>query len=175
VQASSLAVGSADYEDFMQRFVILRGNKGFAARRLDVSRFVAKSSRDRAIKGVDIYQDIEEEKMRIESDLEILRREIVEMRRHAATMEDQRLEMVKGGGVSLWPKPALHLAMGDDLHLSTTALQLHPCVFCNRDYPYFDIVVASCKHIYHIFCATACAKVDIRCTHCVAVFHPNWW
>lgn len=113
--------------------------------------------------------------MRAESDLEILKREIVEIERHAAVVADQRVEMEKGGGLSLWPKPALHPAMEDDLHLSTTTLQLHPCVFCNRGYPYFDIVVASCKHIYHVFCAAALAKVDNRCTRCAEVFHPQWW
>ena len=36
-------------------------------------------------------------------------------------------------------------------------------------------MIASCKHIYHIFCAAAVAKNDNRCTRCDAVFHPHWW
>lgn len=77
--------------------------------------------------------------------------------------------------MSLWPKPALHPAMADDLHTISGSLQLHACVFCNRGYPYFDIVIASCRHIYHVFCASALAKVDNRCTRCGDIFHPQWW
>ena len=136
---------------------------------------MAESSRERAIKGEDSYQDVEEEAMRAESDLRILRREIVDMNRYNTAVLEQCAEMDKGGGLSLWPKPALHPAMREDAPQVIGSLQLHPCVFCNRGYPYFDIVVASYRHIYHIFCASALAKVDNRCSRCGEIFHPHWW
>lgn len=131
MQGNDISVGSVEYEDFAQKFLKLQCDRDSLQKRLDVAQFVAESSRDRAIKGADIYQDIEEEQMRAESDLEILRREVVQMQRHSAAVEDQRLEMETGGGLSLWPKPALHPPMVDLLHQSTPTLQLHPCVFCN--------------------------------------------
>jgi len=79
--------------------------------------------------------------------------------------------MEKGGGLSLWPKLALHLPMVNDVYPKP----LHPCVFCKRGYLYFNIVIASCKHIYYIFCAVAVAKVGNRCIQCDEVFHPHWW
>jgi len=103
------------------------------------------------MKGEDFYQDIEEEKMRAKSNLKILRREIVETKRYTASMEEQSGLMEKGGGFSLWPKPTLHPPIPNDVHVNPTTLQLHPCVFCNRSYPYYDTVIASYKHIYHIF------------------------
>lgn len=175
MQGIGLLVGSPEHEEFKEKLLILRTSRDSIERKLDVAQSVAESSRERAIKGEDFYQDIEEEQMKAESDLAILRREIVDMKRHTAAVNDQCVQMEKGGGLSLWPKPALHPPMTNDAQVNPPTLQLHPCVFCNRGYPYYDIVVASCRHIYHIFCAVAVTNLQNRCTRCDEVFHPQWW
>ena len=76
------------------------------------------------MKGEDFYQDIEEEQMRVESDLQILRREIVDIKRHIASVEEQCVLMQNGGGLSLWPKPALHPPMESDVNPQTLQLFL---------------------------------------------------
>jgi len=83
------------------------------------------------MKEEDFYQDIQEEQMKVELNLKILRREIVKMKRHTASVEEQCGLMGKGGGFSLWPKLALHPPMPNDVHVNPPTLQLHPCVFCN--------------------------------------------
>lgn len=175
MQASSISVGCVDHEAFEQKLAILRSNKDSCERKLDVLQSVAAFSRERAIKGENIYQDMEEEQMRAELDLQILQRQIVEIKRHTAAVEEQCIQMKNGGGFSLWPKPVLHPSTVNDGYVNHSTLELHPCVFCNRGYPYYDIVIASCRHIYHIFCAAALARVDNRCTKCNEVFHPHWW
>lgn len=174
MQALGFGVGG-DPEVFEQKLATLQAKKDSCERKLDVSRSVAASSRERAIKGSSIYQDIEEEHTKAKSELQILRSEIVEMNRHIAAIEGQCSQMEKGGGVSLWPKPALHPPMENDEFETPPLLQLHPCIFCNRGYPHYDIVVSSCKHIYHVFCAAAVARVDNKCIKCNEVFHPDWW
>ncbi len=57
MQGSEISVGSVDYEDFAQKLVILQPDRNSLQKKLDVAQFVAESSRDRAIKGADIYQD----------------------------------------------------------------------------------------------------------------------
>jgi len=127
------------------------------------------------MKGVDLYQDIEDKQMRAELDLEILRRKIIDMKRHSAIVEKQFIEMEKEGGLSLWPKLALHPPMANDVHGNPLTSLLYPCVSCNRGYLYYNIVIATCVHIYHIFYTTAIAKVGNRCTRCDGVFHLHLW
>jgi len=172
MQGISLLVGSPEHGEFNEKLSILRSSRDSIERKVDVAQSVAESSQERTIKGEDFYQDLEEEHMTVEANLSMLRREIVEMKRHCAAVSDQCVLMEKGGGLALWPKPALHPPMPIDAYVNPPTLQLHPCVFCNRDYPYFDIVVASCKHIYHIFCVVAVTDLQNRCTRCDEVFHP---
>jgi len=74
------------------------------------------------MKGEDLFQDFEIEQFKAESDLQVLRRKIFEMKRHSAIVEEQYVEMKKGSGLSLRPKPALHPTMPNDLDLDSPTL-----------------------------------------------------
>lgn len=63
----------------------------------------------------------------------------------------QLKEMKRGGGLSFWPKPFLHSAMPIDSNVHTIIL-VSPCSFCKRSFNFYDIVVTSCKHVYHPLC-----------------------
>jgi hypothetical protein len=54
------------------------------------------------------------------------------------------------------------------------AINLDPCSFCNRWYTLFDVVMASCKHLYHPFCIAKLLESQKECVVCKEAFHPLW-
>lgn len=55
-------------------------------------------------------------------------------------------------------------------------LRVSSCAFCDISFPNSDIVVASCKHLYHPWCAKVVFSQGSRCVdiHCKALVHPDW-
>ena len=118
-----------------------------------------------------MYQNAELDLWKSNSDLKVLEREITEMKRHRAAIEEQIGSMKTGAGVSLWPRPVVHAqGSGDD-----TLLELQPCSFCNRCFSSYVIVVASCRHMYHPFCIASLCGKENKCVTCGELFHLNWW
>jgi len=60
-----------------KKLELLWSNKDSLERKMHIAQSVVESCWYRVMKGADLYQDIEEEQMRVESNLKILMREIV--------------------------------------------------------------------------------------------------
>jgi len=61
MQAIGISVGEAEYSEFKEKLGVLLTKKNSLERKLEISRSMAKSSQERAMKGEDFYQDIKEE------------------------------------------------------------------------------------------------------------------
>ncbi len=55
-------------------------------------------------------------------------------------------------------------------------LNVMVCVICNCPFPLFDIIVCSCQHLYHPWCATIWFKTTNSCRNeeCISVLHLEW-
>jgi hypothetical protein len=80
-------------------------------------------------KALDLYQDATSDLWKADSDIEVVRRELMEVGRHGDAVADQIQKMKVGLGVACWPKPSLH---PDFLEEVGGAFELEPCAFCNR-------------------------------------------
>lgn len=50
------------------------------------------------------------------------------------------------------------------------------CAFCSRPFPFYDIVVAHCRHLYHPWCAMSHFRQHQTCAHadCPATMSYEW-
>jgi hypothetical protein len=80
-------------------------------------------------KARDLYQDVGLEMWKADSDIQVVNREMIEVRRHMEAVEDQIRMMKDDRGAILWPKPCLH---PDLLEEVGHAIELDPCSFCDR-------------------------------------------
>jgi len=141
------------------------------ARKLEIAQFVLEGDQRRALQEEETYQNVEIELWKANSDSKVLEREITDLAHHRAAIEEQIFSMKASSRVAMWPRPLLHDHTPED----DTHLDLQPCSFCNRFFSAFDIVVASCRHMYHPFCiASLCSKKN-QCVTCGEIFHPGWW
>lgn len=160
-----------DAEALLLQIDTLKVERDFNARKLEIAKFALEENKRRAVQGEEMYHNAEIDLWKSNSDLKVLEREISEMMRHRVAIEEQIESMKAGAGVSLQPRPILHTHVPEDI----THLELHPCSFCNRFFSACDIIVASCRHMYHPFCiASVCSKKN-KCVTCGELFHPGWW
>jgi hypothetical protein len=56
-------------------------------------------------------------------------------------------------------------------------LQITHCVFCRCGFLYNDVVVASCRHLYHPWCAMVHFKLHTQCfdSSCNVLMGPEWY
>ena len=160
-----------DVEALQLQIDTLKVERDLNARKLEICKFALEDNNRRVVQGEDMYHNAEIDLWRSNSSLKVLEREIAEMIRHKVAIEEQLDLMKVGAGVSLKPRPISHSDVPNDI----TNLELHPCSFCNKFFTACDIIVASCRHMYHPFCiASLCAKKN-RCVTCGELFHPGWW
>ncbi len=85
----------------------------------------------------------------------------------------QKLE--KGEGISFWVKPFLHPNAHPSYLEVNVVILVTICSLCKRGFNFFDIVMGSCKHVYHPFyLAEVIRRID-KCGVCAKVFHLDWW
>ncbi|KAG0595091.1 hypothetical protein M758_UG138600 [Ceratodon purpureus] len=55
-------------------------------------------------------------------------------------------------------------------------VKITTCVLCDSKFSYGDIVVCSCRHVYHPWCAFSWFSKSVKCVEksCFEV-HPDWW
>jgi len=160
-----------DVEALLLHIDTLKVERDLNARKLEICKFALEDNNRRAVQGEDMYHNAEIDLWRSNSSLKVLESKIAEMMRHKVVIEEQLGLMKAGAGVSLKPRPISQSDVPNDI----TDLELHPCSFCNRFFTACDIIVASCRHMYHPFCiASLCAKKN-RCVTCGELFHPGWW
>jgi hypothetical protein len=56
-------------------------------------------------------------------------------------------------------------------------LKISDCTLCGYGFPFFDIVIASCRHLYHLWCAPIAFQNSGRCRdpECRTLVHPDWY
>jgi hypothetical protein len=128
-----------------------RSEQDVLARKLDFANFSLEDTLRKARKAQDQYKDARTDLWKSEADIEVVRRELQEVRRHIDAVFDQIQKMKHGRRVLCYPKPCWHPDQPEEIQGS---FQLKPCSFCNRWYNLYDVVIASCKHFYHPFCIT---------------------
>jgi hypothetical protein len=127
----------------------------------------------RAIKGEDLFQDTKLENWKIETKMASIKKDLACMARQQVVIQQQLGSMEKGRGFSFWPKPILHpFGLVD---AETPIILVKPCGFCKTWYNLYDIMVISCKHIYHSFCFGELFKNEKECYVYGDLFHPDWW
>jgi hypothetical protein len=161
-------------EELFKRLGELVAKKEQYERRLDTSKTILEFHKTRAMKGEDLFQDQELELWKVETDLGRVQLELKDLHSEKAGVEQQLGLMEKRGGVSLWPKPALHppVSLEVDLH---NQIEVTACCVCYKWFTYFDVAFSSYKHAYHIFCLALHCQNNNHCKKCGNLFYPNWW
>lgn len=160
-----------DGEALLQQINALKVDRDCNARKLEIARFALEESNKRAMQGKELYQNAKIGLWKSNSNFKVLERQITEMAHRRAAIEDDIHSMEEGARLSVFPRPLPH---GNN-EWDNTILELQPCSFCNGRFSFFDIIVASCRHLYHPFCiASLCGKQN-RCVTCGELFHRSWW
>ena len=47
--------------------------------------------------------------------------------------------------------------------------------YCDYVFQFNDIVVTSCRYVFHPFCLGIMIKSSNKCLVCKENLHPNWW
>jgi len=89
------------------------------------------------------------------------------------TTQRQFESMKKMNGNSFWPKPIIHPNAHVNFH-SPTFSAIKRCGFCFQGFHCNDIIVTSCKYMYHPFCLGELVRVTNKCSISEQYFHPNW-
>jgi len=93
---------------------------------------------------------------------------------------DAEFELLDAGKSEkgLFPTPMVYPIVDEVLQKSIepVLLRITVCSFCDLPFPNSNIVVASCKHVYHPWCGQAVFGQGSRCVdvHCQATVHPDW-
>ena len=92
------------------------------------------------------------------------------------SMLAKQLRELRGGrsGLALHPHPMCN-SIGQE-EWDCDYLKLCNCVLCESPFTYNDIVVCSCRHLYHPWCAVSWFSSSSRCVDksCSHV-HPDWY
>ena len=77
-------------------------------------------------------------------------------------------------GLALHPHPmcnSLEIELAD-----TDSIKLTNCVLCDCPFAYNDILVCSCRHVYHPWCAVSWFSTSVKCVEkSCTVVHPDWF
>jgi hypothetical protein len=117
--------------------------------------------------------ELEQCKLRYE-DLEVrekcLKRQFDALSSQIATMKRGEV------GMNLRPRPLC--SQFDPRAVSNSdTISLTPCALCYSGFPRKDIIVCTCGHLYHPWCAGVWFGVSSNCAHtsCGATVHPAWF
>jgi hypothetical protein len=150
----------------------LKEEKEALARKYEFAKFRLEDSEMRAKKAKDMYQDATTDLWHSEGNIEVVKRECIEVRRHRDVVSEQIQMMKQGVGFYCWPKPSLHPHLPEE---EGDAFDLQPCLFYNTWYTSFDVLMASCKHFYHPLCISKVVDSQNCCVTYKVPFHPVWW
>ena len=77
-------------------------------------------------------------------------------------------------GLALHPHPmcnSLELEVMD-----SDSIMVTNCVLCDCPFSYNDILVCSCRHVYHPWCAVSWFSTSVKCVEkSCSVVHPDWY
>jgi len=99
---------------------------------------------------------------------------MIDIARHRNAIEEHILAMKASATVQEY-QLGLNLFYMPTLHRMILILNSNLAPFAIDFFFAFDIVVASCRHMYHPFCiASLCSKKN-RCVTCGELFNLGWW
>ena len=78
---------------------------------------------------------------------------------------------------TLWPRPIVYgEEKGAENLDDSLVLLISTCSLCQFPFPTNDIIVSSCRHLYHPFCASVVFGSGGICTTkgCKSESHPEW-
>lgn len=154
-----------------QRLEELGRDRDALSRKLEFAKFSLEDAERKAKRAQDLYENAGHSMLQSKESIRLGCKEIAQVQRLKDAISDHIVMMKRGGGISCWPKPAVHPHMPEN---EEDSFQLDPCSFCNRWYNSFDLVMTSCKHFYHPFCITKLLDTQNSCVTCEEPFHPAW-
>lgn len=80
-------------------------------------------------------------------------------------------------GVSLRPRPMCTMFDHRNCDSVPDPILVTPCALCLSPFPLKDVIVCTCGHLYHPWCAGVWFKVSSTCadSSCSEMVHPNWF
>lgn len=112
------------------------------------------------------------------AELELIESTLEREQRQLSALNDEVQQLKFGGrpsGMQPWPLFYPSVSLKD---CPTTYIAVTVCTLCAFPFPNHDIIVASCKHLYHPWCAmvvfgkgrsTSCVQRS-----CMGLVHPSW-
>ena len=160
--------------------------------RIDVLESEGQSSVREKIKMEGIQEQLEEEEAQMRVDLAELKAAELELEGVAAMLEGRQklfdalsaenFQLKRGkSNASIWPRPMVYSEAIDSAVIGSAevsgSMPMTPCCLCLFPFPCNDVVLSSCRHLYHPFCASV---VFVNCGACLAkgcgaVPHPDWY
>ena len=89
-----------------------------------------------------------------------------------------QLTHMKRGEVGIAMRPTPHCSIFDSkTTLESNPILVQPCAVCLNHFPLNDIVVSTCGHLYHPWCARIWFRVASTCADvsCGTTVHPSWF
>lgn len=122
-------------------------------------------------------KDLTDTEEALRSSLEVVRSKILGARCRLASLEEHLQELKRGGdGVFIHPHPLPNHSkdVTPDV-LENITLHLMHCAACMEGFPFGDVLLCSCRHAYHPWCAAQWFRGTDLCafSSCGAV-EPKW-
>jgi hypothetical protein len=93
-------------------------------------------------------------------------------------LKAELLELQKGKTLgSFWPRPMVYSEeKGAGISDRSGLLEISTCSLCQFPFPNSDIIVSSCRHLYHPYCASVVFVHGGKCIAkgCQNLPHPEW-
>ena len=152
----------------------------------------ASSDREK-IKMEGIQEQLVEEEAQMSKDLEELQVAKLELQSLEAVLEGRQkqfdalaaenFQLKRGNSnASFWPRPMVYLQDSStppsmEILDHCNSIPIGICCLCLFPFPQNDIVVSSCRHLYHPFCASVLFVNSSKCLAkgCGEVPHPEWY
>lgn len=93
-----------------------------------------------------------------------------------SSLSSQLLDLKRGqSGLALHPHPITSSLSSSYKDLGF--VKVTNCVVCDLPFPLSDILVCSCRHLYHPWCAITWFRTACKCVEksCNSIVHPNWY
>jgi hypothetical protein len=143
------------------------------------------------IKMEGIQEQLAEEELKVAAAIEELQQAEAAMESLTRGLHSRQLQFdalaaekfqLKTGRSSLnfWPRPMVYLPSDPlpscDFSDESKFIRITTCSLCSFPFPQNDIVVSSCKHLYHPFCASVVFVRNCKCMAigCGELSHPEW-
>ncbi|KAG0596509.1 hypothetical protein M758_UG261200 [Ceratodon purpureus] len=130
---------------------------------------------ERAARSESEYEGLLEEKFLKEAAYIKLERREAFLQDQVGKLEKQVFSMRSGRpDLAMHPHPMWNSFGTKDLQCDF--VKITTCVLCDSKFSYGDIVVCSCRHVYHPWCALSWFSKSVKCVEesCSKV-HSDWW